>query len=466
MWKSPNWRTNGAQQPDDQTVLAYRSLNSYAMSRSKTNIEYWRKRVERRRFKRSDGSTYTRPDYEIRMLLEGKRISFDLKTPNRERAATTARQIWECFGQRGLEETLLHYKPEALKEKKVQEPTVGDLLQAHEALRLVKARTLNSYKIKFRTLVAGVMEIEGDERRFDHHNGGSAKWADRIDAIKLSDLTQQRILRWRARYLANAPSDPASQKSAKRSVDSILRNSKALFSKRALPLLPFEIETSPFLGLPIGSNSTRRYRSEADFKALAEAAMEQLRPSIPEIDPRNLLNSKAARREAISKHQQFKILLLGLGCGLRRGEIDKLLWRQLNFDENQISIDVTEYADLKSEDSIRTIDVDPALMSLFQRYRASEAEGFVVRSEVAPRIASHYYHYRCERHFTSLVDWLRGQGIAQRNALHELRKEYGSQVCQHFGIYAASRSLGHSQVAVTVASYLESKGRIVVPFCR
>ncbi len=41
--------------------------------------------------------------------------------------------------------------------------------------------------------------------------------------------------------------------------------------------------------------------------------------------------------------QQFKIFLLGIGAGLRRKEIDSLLWTQIEFDTAEIRLEANEH---------------------------------------------------------------------------------------------------------------------------
>jgi len=55
-----------------------------------------------------------------------------------------------------------------------------------------------------------------------------------------------------------------------------------------------------------------------------------------------------------------------------------------------------------------------------------------------------------------------GLKIHLRNPMHSLRKEYGSLICEQAGIYAASMALGHSDIRITQASYLDSKKKVVV----
>ena len=46
--------------------------------------------------------------------------------------------------------------------------------------------------------------------------------------------------------------------------------------------------------------------------------------------------------------------------------------------------------------------------------------------------------------------------------LHELRKEFGSQLCAKYGIYAASRMLRHADIAITAQHYLDPKERTTI----
>ena len=49
------------------------------------------------------------------------------------------------------------------------------------------------------------------------------------------------------------------------------------------------------------------------------------------------------------------------------------------------------------------------------------------------------------------------QGIKSRNALHALRKEFGSQICAQAGIFAASTVLRHSSINLTREYYIDKK---------
>lgn len=99
-------------------------------------------------------------------------------------------------------------------------------------------------------------------------------------------------------------------------------------------------------------------------------------------------------------------------------------------------------------------------MGLLRAWKAKSTGPFVIASSTAPRPGTSYTHYRANRHFETLRDWLREKGITSQKFLHELRKEYGSIVCQKDGLYASSRALRHADVQVTALHYLDKKDRI------
>jgi len=53
--------------------------------------------------------------------------------------------------------------------------------------------------------------------------------------------------------------------------------------------------------------------------------------------------------------------------------------------------------------------------------------------------------------------------VKAKNAIHSLRKEFGSLIAQQGGIYAASVQLRHSDIRTTREYYLDKKERTVVP---
>lgn len=430
-----------------------------AMRSTKGTFDYWRKRVRKNTFTRKDGSKYTSPEYEVYMSLEGKQQRFKLESGNKDVAAEKALEIFMFSKANGAVATLEKYKQKAATN--TESPTVGDFLGEIESLRLIKPKTFRTYSTKFRRVIGGAFKIPAPNSRFDSQGDGNHSWRCKIDSVKLSELNANRIMKWRAEYLKQLPQDPLSQQKAHITLTSLLRNSKALFSDKYLRSLSLKLPQNPFDGITIGGSTTRRYNSEADFLTLAQKAKDELYieiEALPPIDPDNHYNSTLGRNQIASKREQFKILLLCLGCGLRRGEVDNLLWKNVDFRNNTINVAVTTFGGLKGSSSERSIDVDDEVMKLLKKFKKESISPFVIESNRPPKPESAYHFYRCKYHFKGLIDWLHAQGITQTNALHELRKEYGSQLTEQFGIYVASKALGHSEVTTTARSYLEKKG--------
>jgi integrase len=172
--------------------------------------------------------------------------------------------------------------------------------------------------------------------------------------------------------------------------------------------------------------------------------------------------SMTARNElmGIEQDQQWLIYLLAASAGLRRNEIDKLTWRQINFDNNTISLAATKYFKPKSENSGTLVSVDSDLTEMLRGYRARIKGEFVIEENIAPRLESKVAHYRANRHFMALNKWLKENGVDDRKPLHTLRKEAGSLVNEKDGLYAASHFLRHADIQVTAAHYVDNKKTI------
>jgi integrase len=221
-------------------------------------------------------------------------------------------------------------------------------------------------------------------------------------------------------------------------VNSYLRRSKALFTKRYTEQLSTRIE-NPFSEVRFEKKQSQRYRSTFDIYKLIAAAKEELREAEPEL---------------------FKIFLLASMSALRKAEIDTLTWEQVKFDAGIISIHPTKYFHPKSEDSIRDIQVDFELLAVLKEMKTGSP--FVIDSPNEAQPDATYDHYRCSHLFDKLILWLKAHGVHGTKPLHQLRKECGSQFCDKHGVFATSEMLGHSDISVTANHYLEKKGRKTV----
>jgi integrase len=199
--------------------------------------------------------------------------------------------------------------------------------------------------------------------------------------------------------------------------------------------------SNPFSEVRFEKKQSQRYRSTFDIYALIKAAKEELKEAEPEL---------------------FKIFLLASCAGLRRAEIDCLLWEQVRFDDGIISIYPTKWFHPKREDSIGDVEVDPELLAVLAEMKREDNFPFVIESSVKPQPEATFDHYRCATHFEKLIEWLRAHGVNTSKPLHSLRAEFGSLIADKHGIYVASRMLRHSDISVTAQHYIDKKTRKTV----
>jgi integrase len=404
----------------------------------KNDVRYWLTRL----FKERRGSGYRDAGYSVRLAAGGRRERFQLGTASKYAAADKARAIYRSLATRGWGPTLAEFKAQGTPAAPpAPEPTIGAFLAELRALHASKVRTLDAYAGSLRRIAAEIAGLPPGGR------GGSAEahrlWREKVDALKLSILTAPAVARWREAFLARAGDDPRRQRSARVSVNTFLRESRSLFSPRHLEGLTSVVLPTPppLAGLKLEKRTSARYQSGFDVLQLVKAASDELAEREPEM---------------------FKAFLLAVYAGLRRGEVDKLEWSQLNWQAGTVNVRATEFFKPKSEDGTRVVWLPAEALACFRGFAARATGRFVLESDVKPALGKRFDHYRASRTFAKLVAWLRGHGVEGEKPLHALRKEYGSIISQSYGLVAAKILLGHRDVSTTASHYLEVKGQPTV----
>ncbi len=373
-----------------------------------------------------------------KIQVHGRRESFPLRTSNKSTAATKAAKIYGDVVALGWEAAIAKHKPETLRDT-TKPATVGALIEAACAASSARKHSLEAYSKAFRRVVSEVAGIQ-DGRKFDAFKGGTKEWRERVDAVPLASLLPADIQAWKNRRLRAADTDPLAKRRAITTVNSLIRNAKALFGKKVLPFVEQKLSVPrplPFDDVGMEKGPSLRYVSKVDGYAILARAKEELAENEPEA---------------------FKVLILALVCGLRRSEIDHLLWRTFDFSRGLLHIENTEYHQLKSEDSAGVIDLDADTVALFKGFRASNPKSiFVIESPNAPRAERTARCYRCNAVFERVNEWLRLQGVDTMKPLHTMRKEIGSIIASENGIFEASRYLRHSDIRITSAIYADKK---------
>lgn len=414
--------------------------------KSKGSANYWQ--AEGRLFKftrgkRTNGATVKEDaDYSCRLSFGNRREQFQLHTANKAEAANKAASIYRDVAGKGWEEALRIHKPKAIpKSESLPPATVGGLIAASMRLSSARPESLEAYAKALRRIAAGVFEIT-DGKKFDAFKGGRAEWLEKIDTKPLAHLTPSAVLAWRNKFM-KAARTPEARGRAAVTVNSLLRNAKALLSKKVRPFIEQEMQLpSPlfFEGVCTEPEPSLRYRSKIDAEAILRAAQSELETQDTEA---------------------FKLLLLTLVCGLRRSEADTLMWSQFDFGKRVLVIEDTEHKRLKSKDSAGEIDLEPELCALFQCYMAKGQSRFVLEPSGHNRVATMQERgtrgYRCEPTHKSLLTWLRQHGVNGIRPIHTLRKEIGAVIASRDGIWKASRYLRHSDIRITSKLYADKK---------
>jgi integrase len=210
----------------------------------------------------------------------------------------------------------------------------------------------------------------------------------------------------------------------------------------------------PFEGVELFESGNTKYVSKVDVHALIAAARNELKPKEPET---------------------YKVFLLGLFAGMRRGEIDLAEWRMVDWRNGVLKLEETDWLHLKTHDSAGEISIDPEVIAELRQLMPANKSPFIITSVVTwgngekkrtrtrlPRNDSPRAYYRCEPIFDRLNEWLRSKGVKANKPLHEMRKEIGALIATEHGIYAASRFLRHSDITTTARYYADHKARISV----
>lgn len=399
----------------------------------KTAVAYWMRRIK---------LPAGRPHYAVQIERRGRRQQFALGTAEKAAAANRAREIYLDVCGMGWEAALQKHRPETVKRAKVA--TVGELIECATRLSGARVESLDAYAKALRTLTASALGIELNGKKTPE---AVAKWRAEVDAVPLDKLTPADVLGIKNSLLRAAKT---AEERGSRAVtfNSLLRNSKALLSKKVRPFIEQELALpSPlwFEGVPLADEPSLAYRSKIDPARIIEAAKREL---------------------ATEKPEQFKALLLCLVLGLRRSEADKLLWSDFDFANATLELSESGERRLKSKNSGGLIGLDAALVAVLRGFYATRKgkSRYVLETPRKSRVpvAEHKSRgYRADATFQGLLDWLRAQGVEGKRPIHILRKEVGSAIASSQGIFAAAKFLRHGDIRITHRIYADAKTPIV-----
>ena len=413
---------------------------------SKTDRRYWKERVEMRT-RVTRGIVYTDEDYSVQIQFQGKRQRFPLATPNKAAAQEQAAQIYRTVISVGWEGALAKYggaKHQVRKAKAQRGESIGALITAFLDVSPARMSSKETYVKALRSIYADLNEVN---MRLKHRSAGKDKgsWQQQVDALLISSVTPEMITKWRRASIAEAKTESATR-NITTTINSKIRNAKAIFSKRSLEQLSKTVAlpaVMPFQGVRLDNCMLPKYESRLDAGDILTKAQSDLKVADP---------------------SAYCVLLLALNCGLRRAEIDNLLWESVDLVAGVLHVEGNDFYQLKSQGSQGAIDLGDETIAELMALRKKSKSEFVISSDREPRRHEGSGWYRCEDVFTNLINWLRKKGVKSKKPLHELRKEVGSIIARDFGIFEASRFLRHRDIRVTASIYVDKKQKVVPKF--
>jgi integrase len=367
-------------------------------------------------------------------------MAFSLGTSNADAASRMAAKIYAELLTLGIEETLTRHRPQTPKGEDIA--TIGEYLCAAHGVMDVRPATFHAYARHLCRLAGDILKIQ---RRSVRKTKLKAR-RQVVETQSLSIFTPEAVQGWRLSFLGKAGRDARKARAARISANSIIRQARSLFAPKVVKFLKTLRlpQPLPFAGVEFFPRESMRYTSRIDAGILMRQAREELSKSCPDA---------------------FLVMVLALGAGLRRGEIDKLLWRDVDFAGGRIFVTESEHGELKTEDSRGAVDIDQSTVEILRGFQAKAKGPFVISSVKAREgEASRPWgnRYRCSAVFEKATQWLRAHGVEGNKALHTLRKEAGAIVATRDGIFAASQFLRHAGIEVTAAHYADKKTRTVI----
>jgi integrase len=417
---------------------------------TKNSKEFWLRKVYKPLVRGAEVDNYA-----VRLHYGGKEKRLSLGTPNRELAASIARDWFVYLNANGWAAFLAKYRNPATMSPpqssshgpiKLTGVTVGDFLAAVRNESDLAHKTFDDYARCFRFIISEIRAMTKTRTRHDYRNGGRKAWIAAIDATPLEEITPDKIRAWKKIYVSKAGHDEIKRRRFTVSCNSYLRRARALFSKTKVldKLRSVKLPgVLPFAGVELEPRTdTKFYGAGVEAVMLMRAAVDEL---------------------AGNRVEELKVFLLGITLGLRRREIDLLEWQSFDFVAGTLRIMPTRWYQLKTNESASELPVEPEVLELFRGWRARASGEFVIESERPPK-ATYYQHYRCEEVFESLLGWLRFKGVQGNKPLHQMRKLYGSALADLHGLHAASSGLRHADIRTTSAFYADRRVKVTPGF--
>ncbi len=422
---------------------------------SKNDTRYWSKRVFKPKIFRAGGKVDVSPVYCVKLQHVGRRVTMSLATANQAEAAALAKERYQFLVANGWVEFKEKYRDRQTEKAKISSDnistselggTVGEFLNAVATQTELSPVTVEGYAKSFRRIVSEVARIKGGKARFDYRTGGNQRWLASVHAVPLAEVTPSKVRAWKRKFIDRAGTDELRRRQYTNSCNSLLRQARALFSKRNVLSKLSGVELPAVL--PFDDVSVER-RTDTKFYGCGTEPNQLFRDALTEL--------------STNRPEELKAFILALVLGLRRKEADTLEWQSFDFGASTVRIMPTRYYQLKTRESAAVLPAEPEIMALFRGWKVTARGAFVIESKRAPKNVR-YQRYRAQEVWGSLLGWLRAKGIQGNKPFHALRKLFGSAIADRHGLHAASSALRHSDIRTTSEYYADRSVKVTSGF--
>ena len=407
---------------------------------------YWRARLFKNSFRDSKGNTVVIPEWYCRIRHAGVTKKVRLQSADKEQAAEQARTLAQKIWDNGWTEA------RDRQARLPSSPTVEELCASYSEI---------------------VPDLERPPRPISVQNyvRSLRQFCAVAGVTQLRELTPEAIDTARIAYRAKARREGRADAAITNSWSKVLRNAAAVFTPAARKLMGrrgLNLPDNPFSGVekrqrisryqPLGSKILSRIMEDAPFLLQGD-------PNAPDPDAgafaRQYKRTRGKNPQWLgfdfrTPHPEvYRALLLALGCGLRAREIDAARWDWIKEWDGRTVLEVpaaTEGGFSAKSGRGRIIPLQTEVLTALQRAR-EDLSPFVIGGPEPTGKAALGLEYRRPNTFRALALWLRQRGVEagkhRGHPIHALRKEFGSYLASHFGLFHAQAALGHSDPKIT-----------------
>ena len=395
-------------------------------------------RLYRHPFRR-DGKIVLAENYTYRIKRHGKSYYFNVgKDLKVAKNLTDEIAIFLAQKTATIEEAIARFSPEKLPPvRSVHEriPIIAQIIERYESVtQHLRPATVRDNIGALRRIAAFIEGFPANGKAMTRTK--REKWRAAVENLPVDRITPEQLERFRSSMLAAAKNDLSKKARAVTTNNFYLRSAGSIFSPKLLKhytdfILP---SANPFKEVGRLQEPPHRYTSNIDVLKLGAAAESELKMQHP---------------------GAYVAFVLSLHCGMRRSEIDRLIWSQVDFENRHIWIRTTEVFSPKAKNSENRIDAPAKVFKALKEFRSHS----ITPPYVLPGTEANLPP-RCKQIFRVLLSWLRKNGVNHVQALHALRKEAGSLMFSQTGSIDKTAEFLRNDPRVAREHYVGRQGRL------